>query len=96
MDKKLVMLIDDDLMSNAICTKVIQKNDPAVVVISMTSAIEAIDYLKNDRNNIPVLIILDLMMPAMNGWDFMKEYGKLNLIIEIVVLTSSKKVPSNR
>lgn len=32
---------------------------------------EAIDYLKNSPK-LPCLILLDLMMPGMSGWDFLK------------------------
>lgn len=92
MEKSLVMLIDDDPLSISLYAEIIKKRGPAVQVIAMTSAWEAIKYLKNDQNKKPGFIILDLMMPVMNGWDFINEYRKLNLTIEMVVLTSSKKL----
>ena len=57
---------------------------------------EALDYLRsiNEGSNLqPDLIFLDINMPGMNGWDFLKEFDLLDKKIQssclIVMLTSS-------
>ena len=50
-----------------------------------------LEYLKNLRENLPCLIILDLNMPRMNGFEFLKEVKKDEKLcmIPVVVLTTS-------
>jgi two-component SAPR family response regulator len=89
MSGKLILLIDDDPLSNIFNTMMIKKNHPGEEVLAITNANDAINYLKDDNRKVPELIFLDLNMPIMNGWDFLEEYKKLDLKINIVLVTSS-------
>jgi len=89
MQQNLVMLVDDDPMSNTYSTLVVKKQNPNTEVLTFNSGTSALKYLKDGSNPKPVIILLDLNMPVMNGWDFMEEYEKLDLDIEVVVVTSS-------
>ena len=91
MEKNLVMLVDDDPMSNTYSTLVVKKQNPQTEVVTFNSGMSALSYLKNSENPRPIIILLDLNMPVMNGWDFMEEYEKLDLGIEVVVVTSSNE-----
>ncbi len=92
MPKPLILIIDDDHMSNVFNSMIITKYYPQVQIHDTTGASEAINYLKSDTSDKPSLILLDLNMPVMNGWDFMEEYEKLNLGIEVVLVTSSSDI----
>ena len=89
MPGRLILLIDDDPLSNVFNTMMIRKNHPGTDVQAITSAMDALKYLQDDKKKRPELIFLDLNMPVMNGWDFLEEYKKLNLDINIVLVTSS-------
>lgn len=89
MEQNLVMLVDDDPMSNTYSTLVVKKQNPNTEVLTFNSGASALNYLKDESKPRPAIILLDLNMPVMNGWDFMEEYEKLNLAIEVVVVTSS-------
>lgn len=89
MQHNLVMLVDDDPMSNTYSALVVKKQNPSTEVLTFNSGTSALKYLKEESNPKPAIILLDLNMPVMNGWDFMEEYEKLNLEIEVVVVTSS-------
>jgi CheY-like chemotaxis protein len=52
----------------------------------------ALDFLRADVGDGPSLILLDLMMPGMNGWQFREEQLKDDRLAEIpvVVITASR------
>jgi CheY-like chemotaxis protein len=85
------MLIDDNPDDNFFHERVIRRGNAAKVVVIKESAVDALTYLKakdeHDQPH-PNLIFLDINMPGMNGWEFLKEYEKLdkNLQSELVVV----------
>lgn len=91
-----VLLIDDDEATNFINKLEIQKTGLVREIIVKQTAQAALDFLRSESNNTypqPELIFLDINMPAMNGWEFMDAYHKLNenqkARIIIVMLTTS-------
>lgn len=87
--KPMVYFIDDDPLSNKFNTMLIRKIHPDVEIVTFINAEEALTELRDAAAPKPEVIFLDLNMPVMNGWDFMDEFKKLDLKIEIVILTSS-------
>lgn len=87
--KPMVFFIDDDPLSNKFNTMLIRKIHPDVEIKTFTKAEDALNDLKDEKHQKPEVIFLDLNMPVMNGWDFMAEFKKTGLDIEVVVLTSS-------
>ncbi|MDX2302212.1 MAG: response regulator [Microscillaceae bacterium] len=91
-----IMLIDDDPINNLLNTKLLKKHsllfDIQIEIIEYQdgqSAIEAIQSLIKNSNVLPDIILLDINMPIMNGWDFLDRYIKFNLPITLYMLTSS-------
>ncbi|MTI22605.1 response regulator [Fulvivirga sp. RKSG066] len=76
-----VLVIDDDEISNFIYTRVISSTGAADNIKSCMSGGEALQYLedivKNQPEEFPKLIFLDINMPVMNGWDFLNKYQKI-------------------
>lgn len=74
MNLKKIMVVDDepDLISTI---KTIFKNlSINYEVIGANSGKQCLEFLEN--NKIPDLILLDIMMPGMNGWDVAAELKK--------------------
>lgn len=90
---KTILLIDDDKNDNFYHEREIAKANPGLSVITRTSGMEALEYLKSNHNK-PDLILLDINMPIWDGWAFLLEYSQLNKEIQdgviIMVLTSSR------
>ena len=78
-----LLLIDDDEITHLICELVIKKENMAKNVTKLKNGQEGIDYFRellNAETTVqiqpsPRLILLDLNMPVMNGWDFLEEFS---------------------
>lgn len=91
-----VLLIDDDATFRFIVQTICSKSGMAQVVHESLNGQEAIDYIKSNleyEGSLPDLILLDLNMPVMDGWEFLDRLPKLvnGRIAElpVVILTSS-------
>lgn len=87
MNNKHILLIDDDPLNNLINRKLIARVLPEVEVSEDVDAREALERIKNDFT--PDLILLDLNMPGMNGWEFLDNFQKIGKDITVFILTSS-------
>lgn len=72
-------MIDDDKIYHFLFKKLLKQNNIDATATFFNNGFEAIEYIKNDLNgeNLPELILLDVNMPIMNGWQFLDEYIKL-------------------
>ncbi len=91
-----IMLIDDDQVTNMINKKLITR-DFNVVVSAYTDAQEALGDIEGIINSstgeMPDIILLDINMPVMDGWEFLTEFQKLPICAtskcKVFMLTSS-------
>lgn len=91
-----ILLVDDDTINNFINEKLLKKLDAAQSISVVVNGEEAITFLKDickDPSKCPQLILLDINMPVMDGFEFMEQYKKLDIpnksSIIIVMLTTS-------
>ncbi len=82
-----LMLIDDDEINNFVNRKLIGLHYPNTNIELCLSAKLALEKLNNGSN--PDVILLDLNMPEINGWEFIGEFRKTKKAIPIIILTSS-------
>lgn len=73
----LIVLIDDDPINNLINKRLINKLNLSPKTIEFLEAEQALEYLKNPNLEKKVLILVDINMPVMNGWDFLSQYVEL-------------------
>lgn len=73
-----VMLIDDNSLDNFINKKLLETNGFAEEVTAYQMATEALTFLqKATVGELPDVIFLDIMMPVMDGFQFLDEFAKL-------------------
>ncbi len=84
-----ILLVDDNAATNLVHHKIILKSGITDHVFVCRSGEEAFDFLigcnaetdiSAKARKMPDLILLDINMPGMSGWDFMEEYEQINLI----------------
>jgi len=92
-----LLLIDDDTTLNYLHTKLIERARLAQKIIAMNYANIALDELRklssSTPDELPEIIVLDLNMPYMDGWEFLNEFEKFPEMVQkkckIFILTSS-------
>jgi len=94
--KKKIMVVDDDPDLLHSVKQILGEPESEYTVTCVSSGTQCIGLLKN--NEIPDLILLDIMMPKMNGWETLKNIQE-NLSwrdIPVVFLTSrTDKIAKN-
>lgn len=69
-----IILVDDDPINNLINKRLISKTKVSERVEEFLEAEKAIERLKCLTEDETALILLDINMPVMNGWDFLNFY----------------------
>ncbi|TXK48904.1 response regulator [Pontibacter qinzhouensis] len=67
-----VFVIDDDEISTFLAEQVLLEEDEATSVSTFASASDAFETLtKHAQTDVPEMVLLDLHMPEMSGWEFL-------------------------
>ena len=70
-------IIDDDEVNNFIYARLLEKSNQCLDVKVFTRAFDALGKIellfKEAPNSLPDLILLDINMPEMNGWQFLEQ-----------------------
>ena len=96
------MLVDDNPDDNFFHEREIKRNDPGTVVITKEDGREALQYLKSAKDKEythPDIIFLDINMPGMNGWDFLREYSRLDKDLQsrvIIIMLTTSETPEDK
>ena|SRR5690606_18115837 len=86
----LIVLIDDDPINNLINKRLIVKLNLSPAVIEFLEAEKALSFIESTDEIKKTLILLDINMPVMNGWDFLGHYAKLeNKRQDMIIMLSS-------
>ncbi len=92
-----ILCIDDDPIALMLCKMVITKTMFSSEIITAKNGLEGLNYFKSlemdNETKQPQLILLDLNMPIMGGWEFLDsfstpEYANYNTT-KIIILSST-------
>lgn len=83
MKKRKVLVVDDEIDFLEVLKKRLEANDFEVI-----TAQDGKDALKRARKDSPDAILLDILMPEMNGLDVLKTLRKENETLPIFIITA--------
>jgi CheY-like chemotaxis protein len=89
-NSKPIMLVEDDDVDALTTKRALREIKVTNELIHKLDGEDGLQYLKND-NTKPCVILLDLNMPRMNGFEFLREIKKDENLkkIPVIVLTTS-------
>ncbi len=89
-------LVDDDDIFQFLTRRIIEETKLVKEIKVFSNGLRALEFLKSVQDTpeaLPEIILLDLSMPIMDGWDFLEEYIMLRPFlgkkISIYIVSSS-------
>ncbi len=92
---KIACIIDDDPIFIFGLKKVMNSVDFAEEILVYKNGEDALENLiaiKNDKETLPEVILLDLNMPIMDGWQFLDEFTQVKVDKKITVYIVSSSI----
>jgi len=88
-----ILLVEDDAVDQMTVKRALKDINITNTLIITNNGEEALAYLRDEKNELPGIILLDLNMPKMNGVEFLNVAKNDRRIktIPVVVLTTSKE-----
>lgn len=85
---KKIMIVDDDESFQELATTFLKSE--GYEVVNATSGEECVNMLENEN---PELILLDMMMPGMDGWDTYERIEAMDPDQKVVFLSALESEP---
>lgn len=88
-------LIDDDRIFTHLLSKQMKMTDFSDTILVFNDGDEALEFLKpiaNNPINLPSVILLDINMPVLDGWQFLDEFIKFDIKKRITIYIVSSSI----
>ena len=87
-----LMVVDDNPVDQILYKRIIKRSGVVQNVIDFSLAEDALTYLQNNRDAMPDVILLDINMPRMDGFEFLEAAQEIfgaEFSVVVVMLTTS-------
>jgi two-component system response regulator len=100
MSERVILLVEDNADDEALTMRALKKNNITNEIVVARDGVEALDYLfgtgmyaGRDISNQPELILLDLKLPKVDGFEVLKKLrtDERTKLLPVVILTSSNE-----
>ena len=88
-------IVDDDKLYSHVLSKQMKRINFSRTTMTFQNGLEALTYLQPKLHlpdDLPSVILLDLNMPVLDGWQFLDEFVKLEPIKKITVYVISSSI----
>lgn len=88
-----ILLVEDNPNDAELAIRALKKNNLANNLVHLEDGQEALDYLYDEKNEMPKLILMDVKMPRVDGIEVLRKLksDEKRRVIPVVMLTSSKE-----
>ncbi len=83
MTKRTVLVVEDDPAASRLVGKILQPRDVEVEFV-----VDGVDALESLRNSTPDLVILDLALPRVDGWEVLNTLSQARRDVPVIVITA--------
>lgn len=79
----IIAVVDDDEISLLLIKEILERKKVAESILLFSSAFDALVFFEKNMHNpaqLPSVVLLDIAMPLMSGWQFLKEFIKIEFL----------------
>lgn len=99
------IIIDDNVIDILIHKMVLKARLNKPTIIDFVCAKKGLEYIKENypkKSGTPTILLLDLNMPNMNGWEFLEQFEKMDrkiksqikiFVVSFYIDSKSKEIP---
>jgi CheY-like chemotaxis protein len=91
----IACIIDDDQLFTYVLSKHMKRLDFSEKTLVFHNGLDALDYLRENAGSpgmLPTVILLDINMPVLDGWQFLDEFTKFKISKKITVFIISSSI----
>lgn len=91
--QKSFLIVDDSYIDRLVASMLIKRTFSIHEISEVVGGQEALDFLRTKELHGRLILLLDIMMPRMNGFEFLERFEQLDPMIkekvDIVILSST-------